>query len=365
MRNYQKRTKRNLIFDTMKTKSLKLTIAFILVMIVSCDEPETVVTDIVHPDGSITRKIEMKNMENKFALSKIQVPFDTTWTVRDSLEISDKGDTTWVKRAEKFFRNADELNRSYLADSGSNRDFSRRVEFKKVFKWFNTEYRFAEVVNRQIENGYPVSDFLNAEELKWFYSPDNIKDEKKGGEDSLKYRAFDDTIKKKTDLWTTKCLASEWSAVFLKLTEGKTGSNLTKEYLKEHEDDLIRLIKINEEHFDSLWKNGIILREFLGEENGSKFKPEADSAASIVTSKIFESFHDYSVKITMPGKLIGANGFADSTGVMMWPVKSDFFVSENYKMWADSKTPNKWTWVVTGIFLLFVLGGIIFRAARK
>ncbi len=33
---------------------------------VSCDEPETVVTNIVHPDGSVTRKIEMRNSKNKF-----------------------------------------------------------------------------------------------------------------------------------------------------------------------------------------------------------------------------------------------------------------------------------------------------------
>ncbi len=70
----------------MKTKSLKVAITFILVMIVSCDEPETVVTDIVHPDGSITRRIEMKNIRKKFEVSDVQVPYDSTWTVRDSLE---------------------------------------------------------------------------------------------------------------------------------------------------------------------------------------------------------------------------------------------------------------------------------------
>ena len=32
-------------------------------LVVSCNEPETVVTDYVHPDGSVTRKIEMKSIE--------------------------------------------------------------------------------------------------------------------------------------------------------------------------------------------------------------------------------------------------------------------------------------------------------------
>lgn len=349
----------------MKTKSLKLVISFILVMIVSCDEPETVVTNIVHPDGSITRRIEMKNIQNKFEKSDIQVPFDSTWTVRDSLETDGGEDTIWVKRAEKLFRNVEELNQAYLADSGGNRAARRRTEFIKTFKWFNTEYRFAEIIDKRIENGYPLSECLNEEELKWFYSPEILTDEKKEGPDSLKYRALDDTISKKTDYWWMKCMVSEWSAEFVKLTDGKAGPDLSKESLKAREDELVKLIETTGDDFDSLWNNGIILREFLGIENGQKFQIEADSAANIITEKLFFSFDDYSLRIIMPGELIGANGFADSTGVMQWPVKSDYFITEPYVMWAESKTPNKWAWIVTGLFLLFVLGGIIFRAVRK
>lgn len=354
----------------MKTKSLKLAISFMLVMIVSCDEPETVVTDVVHPDGSVTRKIEMKSLQNEFNISDIQVPFDSTWTVRDSLEIYANEDlpdidTIWVKRAEKLFLSVDELNQSYLADSGSNRESARRAEFKRTFKWFNTEYRFAEVIEQRMENGYPASDFLNEEEMNWFFSPDYLTEEKRNGPDSLKYRVLDDTLRKKTDYWILKCMVSEWAAEFIRLTDGKTGGDLTKESLKAREDELIRLIEAREDDFDSLWNNGIIIREFLGEENGKKFQTEADSAATVITEKIFFNFNDYSLRIIMPGELIGANGFADSTGVMQWPIKSDFFITEPYIMWAESKTPNKWAWVVTGIFLLFVLAGIVFRAVRK
>jgi hypothetical protein len=334
-------------------------------MIISCDEPETVVTDIVHTDGSVTRKIEMKNTENKFEISNIQVPFDTTWTVKDSLEISEKGDTTWIKRAEKLFKNANEINQAYLADSGSNKNIQRMADFKKTFKWFNTEYRFSEIVDKTLSNGYPVSDFLNPEELKYFYSPENIIQEKRDGPDSLKYKALNDTVDSKTDRWLFKSLVSEWTAAFLKLTEGKAGNDLTKESLKAREDDLVKLLVTNENEFDSLWSNGIILQEFLGEENGQKFKIEADSAAAIAADNLFVDFDNYSVRIIMPGKLIGTNGFVDSTGIMLWPVKSDFFVTEPYEMWAESKTPNNWAWIVTGVFLMFVLTGILFKTLRK
>lgn len=354
----------------MKTKSLKLAISFMLVMIVSCDEPETVVTDIVHPDGSVTRRIEMKNFQDEFNISDIQVPFDSTWTVRDSIELyGDEDmpelDTIWVKRAEKLYRSVAELNQAYLADSGSNREAVRRAEFKKTFKWFNTEYRFAEAIDKRLVNGYPASDFLNEEELKWFYSPEYLTDEMKSGPDSLKYRALDDTLSKKTDYWGLKCMVSEWSAEFVKLTDGKAGPDLTKESLKAREDELVKLIETKGDDFDSLWNNGIFLRDFLGRNNGDKFQTEADSAANIITERLFFTFDDYTLRIIMPGKLIGTNGFTDSTGIMQWPVKSDYFITEPYVMWAESKTPNNWAWVVTGIFLLFVLTGVLYRAIRK
>jgi hypothetical protein len=132
----------------MKRKSLESVIIMVLLMVFSCDTPETVVTDIVHTDGSVTRKIEMKNNENKFKLSDLQVPFDSTWTMKDTITIKENGDTTWIKTAEKLFKNVDGINKSYLEDKGSNRAISRKAEFIKKFKWFNTEYRFTEMIDR-------------------------------------------------------------------------------------------------------------------------------------------------------------------------------------------------------------------------
>jgi hypothetical protein len=349
----------------MNSKSIKLVVSFILIMIFSCDEPETVVTNIVHPDGSVTRKVEMKSIKNNFEISNLQVPFDSTWIVRDSLEISEKGDTIWVKRAEKLFKNADEINRSYLADSGANKAVSRKTEFRKKFRWFNTEYRFAEIIDKKMSYGYPVTELLDQEELQWFYSPENVTDEKKNGPDSLRFRALNDTISKKTDKWFLKNLVSEWIGTFSKLAAGKAGNDMSFEALKAREDEFVKIVEGSGDKFDSLWTNGILLKEFIGEANALKYKVEADSAIEIVTENVLFDFSDYTQRIIMPGKVIGTNGFIDSTKVLLWPVKSDFFLTQQYEMWAESKTPNRWTWIVSGIFLVFVLAGIIFRMIKK
>jgi hypothetical protein len=349
----------------MKKGLVKLILSLILMMVVSCDEPETVVTDFVHADGSVTRKIEMRNLENKFNPSHLQVPFDSTWIVKDSIELSEKGDTAWIKRAQKLFKNVDEINLAYINDSGANKEILRHSEFKRSFKWFNTEFRFAEKIDKSMVYGYPISEFLNREELVYFYSPEKIRSEKQNGPDSLIYRAFEDTISYKSDLWMAKSMVSEWIGEFSKLTEGKTGNDMTPDALKSREDEFVKLMKVNEPKFDSLWTNGIILKEFIGEANALKYKTEADSAVAIVTQRLFKNFKEYTVRIAMPGEVIGTNGFIDSSKILMWPVKSEYFLTETYEMWAASKIPNRWAWIVSGLFLVFVLTGVIIKVIKK
>jgi hypothetical protein len=348
----------------MKKINLRLVVSLILVVIVSCDEPDTVVTNIVHPDGSVTRKIVMRNTKNKFEKTDLQVPFDNTWAVTDSLEISAKGDTTWIKRAEKLFKNVEEINVTYHNDSSINGKIPRYATLNKKFRWFNTEYRFSEIVDKQILSGYPVSDFLNDEELTYFYSPDYIKFNKENGVDSIKYKMRADSIYIKTEKWAIKNIASMWIEEFSKLAGSKAGPELSKESLKSREDDIVAVIEEDKEIFDSLWTAGILLKKFIGEADVMKFKTEADSAFSVVLENFFVDFRNYSIRIVIPGKLIATNGYIDSTKNLLWPVKSDFFMTDRYEMWAKSKTTNVWAWVVSCIFLVFVVTGVIVKRKK-
>lgn len=349
----------------MKNKSLKLIVSIIIMIIASCDEPKTVVTNYVHPDGSVTRKIEMRNTQNKFEKSEIQVPFDSTWIVRDSIEIGAKGDTTWIKRAQKDFKNTDEINLTYKNDSGPNKAFSRKADFKKSFKWFHTEYRFAETIDKKMSGGYLLKDFLNGEELAYFYSPDELKQSKENGPDSLRYKKMTDSINIKTDYWITKNITAAWINEFSNLTKDRKDSSISRTTLKSREDEFVDIFNLNKDRWDSLWDNGILLNKLIGETNAVKFRPEADTAMTHVINQYFVNFKEYSVRIVMPGKLIGTNGFIDSSQVLLWPVKSDYFLTEQYQMWAESKVPNPWAWIISVVFVLFVLAGVIIRIIKK
>jgi hypothetical protein len=131
--------------------------------------------------------------------------------------------------------------------------------------------------------------------------------------------------------------------------------------------ELVNLITRDENSnkFDSLWSNGIIQKEYIGETNYLKFKTEVDTAAVKVLNMVLNSFKDYSVRVSMPGKLIGTNGFIDTSEVLLWPVKSDYFLTEQYEMWAESKIPNLWAWIISGLFLVFVITGVTVRVKER
>ncbi len=349
----------------MKRRKLKLILTCLLVTAGSCNDPEAIVTNIVHPDGSVLRKLEIRNQEKNLKVSNVQLPYDSTWTIRDSVEIGPKGDTTWVRRAEKLFKDAQAVSQEYKADSSFNRGASRSAGLRKKFSWFNTEFSYTETVFRKIQHGYPVSDFLSPDELKWFYSPDNLAGEKKSGPDSLFYRAIDDTVKKKVESWTIKSLVSEWIYDFARLTSASGKRALSPDSLNTHIDDYSRIIESNSKNFDSLWANGTLVREILGEKNAVEYRAEADSALKTATDQFFFDFRNYTLRTLMPGKLTSATGIVDSSGYVVWPVKSDFFMTQDYVMKAESKTVNLWAWIVSGVFLLFVISGIAFRKIKK
>jgi hypothetical protein len=349
----------------MNSKKLKLIVSFILLMIYSCDDPETVVTNIIHKDGSITRRVEMRRNNNNFRQSEIQIPIDTTWTIKDSCIISEKGDTSWIRTAEKHFADINELNNDYKNDSSCNRKAVRSASLKTNFRWFNTIYRFSEMIEKNLSNGYPVSGFLSDEELQWFYTPWNDQEAKRDGIDSVRYRVLSDSVNSRTNEWFFNSIVSEWVHDFSGQIYRKDSKVLPEDTLKIWEKRMLQILKTSEKDFDSLWKSGIALESSIGKVYAEKYRIEADSSLELVEEKIDFTFKQYSMRFSMPGKLIGSNGYADSSKVLLWSVNSDYFFTEDYEMWAESKVPNIWAWVVSGVFVVFVFTGLIIRKNKR
>jgi hypothetical protein len=345
----------------MRRRTERTILTAMLLLVVSCNEPETIVTNYINADGTVTRKIEMRNRKNEFSPSDFKVPVDSSWTIKDSIEINGK-DTLFHKIAIKKFSNIDEINREYAVDKGINRNFSRKVIFKKKFRFFYTVCRFAEHIEKNIQHGYPVCNYLNNEELKFFYLPEIIVNEKLGSSDSLKIKILKDSVEAKTDKWLWSSIASEWIEEFVTLISQKSSAEPDRDSLKRNENRIVKILAGSSSKSDTS-----LIREIIGESNYRLYRAQADSSVSVIDKKIDRaiSLKEYTIKAVMPGRVIGTNGFFDEKGELLWPVRWDLCFTENYEMWAESKITNTWAWIIAGIFLVFVASGIIFRKIKR
>ena len=99
------------------------------------------------------------------------MPFDSTWTVKDSIEIDAKGDTTWIKELKNYLKMWKRSILHIRQIQELTEIVSRHAGFSKKFRWFNTEFRFSERIDKKLSSGYPVREFLNEEELNIFILP--------------------------------------------------------------------------------------------------------------------------------------------------------------------------------------------------
>ncbi len=387
-------------------RKVKITLTLLsMILLFSCDY-KTHVINTVHKDGSVTRKVIMKNSEKKFEPDKYRVPVDSTWQTQIDIDINEKGDTSWILTAEKHFANVEEINEEYINDKGSNQDLERKAYFSKSFKWFTTVFRYSETINKFMTVTCPASDFLSDEELKFFYLPGNVKSELKNGIDSLKYEALSDTVDTKSEIWLWTSIVRQWIDIFYDLFGDHPDLSIDKEEMlskesafakqfidyekseKEKDEEALQIIlneedeeivdvpeekteqKVKDEEPDDI---ELVVTSVLGKKFYFTFKTEIDSAMSVLETMTepFFSADNYDMEIRMPGRIIASNGYAntdpdsENSDGILWTVQEDYFLTQQYEMWAESRVNNYWTWIISALFILFVAAGFMIRSKTE
>ncbi len=337
----------------MKTTPRILTMLVFMLFMFSCDEPVTVVTNFVHPDGSVTRRIVTKYKKKEIEPSLYQVPFDSTWTITTTIEPAEK-DTTWIFTAEKEFNSVDEINLSYQADSGANKMILRSASFSRKFMWFNTFYYYSEKVSKVLNTRLTEENIFSQEELKYFHMPSSMLDSLVNSPDSTAYKLIKAKNDSLEDRYLFTALIEEWMLQYLQLRPDSG-------YIIPLKDKLINQAIENDYNEDSMFIVNI------GEEYYSKNKDLIKLAMNEVDTIFNKALNAkfYTCETVMPFNLIATNGFVDSTEKVSWPVDSKYFVSQDYVMWAESKKSNKWAWAITGAFVVFVVVGLILRKIKR
>ncbi|MEE4114856.1 MAG: hypothetical protein V2I37_01730 [Marinilabiliaceae bacterium] len=328
-------------------------------MIPSCDEEDLLLINIVHPDGSVLRRIIMTWDKPDFNIAESKVPLDSTWAISDTNYIAGLKDTVYQLIAEKHFDRVEAINESYNNDNGPNRLVERWASFDRNFKWFTTSYRYSENTGGAIE-GYLPGEFLSEDELNIFYMPEKIAQDFKSGPDSVLYRQRFDELEEKKEEWLGRSLVK---AAFLEIEELKKGdpeSDLDMEMLWEGEEEFARIL-FDE---DSL---GLVVDSVYGKGFMEKNRVLIDSAIEVLEAKLEIAFNckSYLIQTQMPGEVVSTNGYIDSDGNIVWEVDGDVILCSDYSMYAESVTGNTWAWLVSAGFVIFVVAGLLFRKNKR
>jgi hypothetical protein len=341
-------------------KKTKIVIMFLMLsMLQGCDEPETIVTNIVHRDGSVTRQVEMRS-SNEIDPNSYRVPVDSTWVTKKSIEVSPEGDTTWVMIAEKIFPDTDGINAEYRTGEDVNSYAVRSASFSRKFRWFVTLFRFAERVERTIQGGRPLTDYLNEDEMEFFVLPGSVSEELLSGGDSLVYQAISDRIDSLMYGWVMQGLVSGFVHNATELFNDEGAVIEIIDGFRSKEKELIELYTF-EVDLDSLIPL-VFKREY-----DAGYGHIIDSAIAVLSEgmDMHWSIRSYTLKTVMPGKLKGGNGYYTSSGEIAWQMKSELFLFDDFEFWAESYRQNIWAWILSGTFVLIAVSGLIFRRLRR
>lgn len=344
-----------------------------MIMFFSCGDNETHVINIIHEDGSVTRKVTVRTT-NKEDLEheRYRVPIDSTWQIDITFDLNENDDTVWLLAADKHFNSVEEINEAYRKDKGSNRDLKRSADFSKSFRWFTTSFRFTETIEQVLTVNCPLSDFLTEEELKFAYLPGKVRTDLRNGPDSIKIREMEELIEFKSEQWLWTCEFRQWTEVFYDLFGDDQDLNITREEMMDNVSQFVDLLMENDNEEEENDVDSIFI-SVVGKDFFMAFETEIDSAASVVDEidKPFWSANKYDMEIRMPGKIIASNGYAETDpesengGGILWTVKGDYFLAETYEMWAESKVNNYYAWIITGLFIVFVTSGLILYRRKE
>lgn len=341
-----------------------------MVLFSSCID-ETTVLNIVHEDGSITRKVTMKGEDKKIDPESYRVPLDSSWLITNTFEVGEKNDTTWILTAEKTFASADEITQEYLHDKGANKSMKRSANFDKSFRWFTTVFRYTETIEKALTVDLPLADFFTEEELSYLSMPQRIQEELERGADSTRVKILADSLDDELGKYLVASFVKQWMEIFSEQAKSNPAHPLDLDAFRARESEFVSDLYV-EADLEGFNIDTFIVNK-LGKEFVSAFGPEIDSSTSM-TETLAESFfsaNEYDLGIIMPGKIIATSGYArtdslfDEGEAILWKVDGTLFLTQDYEMWTESRINNYWTWILSALFILFVIIGLTIRSKSK
>ena len=347
----------------MKNIHLKIGLLIIIMFTFSaCKEIE--ITTTVNSDGSIDRLMEVRSDSEIEDLSDLPFPIDSSWTFKK--EIDTTQEKKYIYRFEKHFEEAAQINLEYKTIKNSMNRFNRKVSLNKKFRFFYTYFEYKEEYKKLADADYePFNDILSDEEKEvLYYEP----------EDSIKFQIDIDT----TEL---KLLQKSAEEKFEKWFEENMENEIFYNLKQDLQDFDIKIISENDIDknkdtiklvIDSIGAEKMqnSLYSFLNNYFSTTEFEKIIQAKESNLSKLEDDFEyileqtEFKYNLNMPGIIIDTNAEILKGNHMSWQIDATELFFVNKSCYAESRIVNRWAFILTGIFLVFVIIFLLWSALK-
>ena len=332
----------------MKNKLLSLMIGFVLLLLAGCSEVD--VTTVVNKDGSCIRTVVLDSSDVD------DTPYPVNFDGADSLVIT-KAEKKIVYTAYYGSVNNIKLNQQVEGDTVYHLAIQPRLT--KKFRWFYTWYRYSESYGRVFHFQHvPIQDYLTQDEIDLVISENDSSDE-------------DKKIDAKLEAWYQQNFFIEfYTRLENMVRSGKLDISIesleaSKEPLRQlFLQDVLELDSDNNTFTDNDFD---IFRQTLHFQNTDRAKKVLNDVIAPI-SKEMEwlasiQLSDMTNHVEMPGLVMDTNAETIEGNKVSWDINSNRLLFEDYEMWVESRTVNRWpflgTLIFTGALLVIMLVAIV------
>lgn len=354
----------------MKTTRLITMLALATAMLTSCEQyGDAKMHTIVNKDGTCTREINFKDESPK------SIALSDAWT-----SIPDANDTTRITYSRNF-DNVEQMSQDVpLLLNG--KPLQSKATFEKRFRWFYTEYTFAEEF-ASLGNDFqlPPTDFATADEVSyWFTGQPNLTNGMNGAEAAELLT----NIGEKMDYWLSANLFHRGFDYIYDNYDQVKNPPVSRQEFASLRDSLIRfrdslvVFARPEDSIANLARPvtseqryyAIVFEKFFGSNAFDKFFNEKDTTDcySGLNDKVEPLMHfpELSVPyiLSMPGNIVDCGTGIYQDGTVTYPLTGERLIPQNYTITATSRVKHVWAYIVMVLIVGLAIGCTIMQKRK-
>jgi hypothetical protein len=353
-------------------KLINFGIISIIMIFSACDESYEMLTTI-KKDGSCSREFTEK-ADSAFMVGDTSksnpFPFfiDSTWNIswtHDSIKKS----TRWplkiwdpegnekeaVVYAKRNFATVESMASFDYLERDNWKSLKSHITFEKKFRWFYTYYYFEETFPKLETNiKVPITNYLTEKEAKiWLQGHADCFE----GINGIEIQEYLSQIEEKFNRWLNRIIFEEYIHVIANNIKLLDTPGINAQRLLSAKDSIYNLYKKKEtdffldfdaKEFDHYFDTNAFSKMF---DKHQFLNQKVDSAFSV--TNYFINQIDY--HLAMPGKIISTNSSKVNSDTLYWKVDAYRFLLYKYDMYAESRTPNIWAFIVSGLLIVMAI----------